>query len=90
VRAQGLGVDGETLAAMLSQLRPDALPVLNSLLLRGNPVGDEGVEAVCTHNASVEPARVLSAATARMRNTRGAFCAHARAAGCDRTRSVLR
>lgn len=32
---------------MLAQLRHAALPALTALLLRGNPIGDEGIEALC-------------------------------------------
>ena len=45
--AQGVGLDGATLSAMFAPLRRAALPALTALLLRGNPIGDEGVAAVC-------------------------------------------
>jgi len=54
---QYVGLGGEALAGVCARLRPAALPKLKALLLRGNPVGDQGVLGLCV--ALAKPIRAM-------------------------------
>ena len=55
--AQYVGLGGEALEGLCTRLRPAALPKLKALLLRGNPIGDQGVLGLCA--ALAKPIRAM-------------------------------